>query len=57
MKMRKGWVVTWPDGTTWHGDCPRWAAQALMPGATLRPARILAAVKPRCNVCPDGRRH
>lgn len=54
MKARRGWLITWPDGTTWYGDCPRWAAGPLMPGATVTPCRIYGAARWPCSGCLYG---
>lgn len=54
MKMRKGWRVIWPDGTEWDGDCPKWAAQPLMPGARVISIRILGEGQNDCPGCLTG---
>ena len=57
VRMRKGWMVVWPGGTEWIGDCPRWAAAPLMPGSVVRPVRILGTGKWPCPACIHGTRH
>ena len=57
MKLRKGWLIIWPDGTEWEGDCPKWAAAPIMPGAVLRPVRILGSGREPCPTCELGLRH
>lgn len=61
MKRRWGtvWTVTY-DGnrTVWWGTCPRWAAQPLPEGATLKKHRVLTigARRRRCDFtgCRDS---
>lgn len=57
VKIRKGWKITLPDGTTWLGDCAKWAAGPLMPGAKIEPVRILGTGKWLCSACALGVRH
>lgn len=60
MKARKGWAVIWADGTTWYGDCPRWAQAARDSGqAGLRvvPMRIYGAGRWDCVDCVLGLHH
>lgn len=57
MKMRKGWKIIWEDGTEWIGDCARWAAAPLTPGARLESIRILGGAKWPCPGCLHGTRH
>jgi hypothetical protein len=54
VKMRKGWLIIWPDGTEWKGDCPRWAASPIMAGARLVPMRILGKGRWPCPECIHG---
>jgi hypothetical protein len=49
MKMRKGWQVIWADGTTWLGDCPRWAAKSKVVGHKVVSIRILGAKRWNCG--------
>jgi hypothetical protein len=51
MKSRKGWRIVWADGTAWDGDCPKWAAASLPPGARVIPIRIYGAGKWPCTAC------
>lgn len=55
MKLRKGWLVVWADGTEWKGDCPQWAVQPLPEGARLVPIRIGGTGKYPCPGCEHGR--
>jgi hypothetical protein len=57
MRMRKGWLVVWPDGTEWRGDCPKWAAVPATPGSRVVPIRILGGSKWPCPACEHGTRH
>jgi hypothetical protein len=54
MKKRNGWYVVWPDGTSWWGDCPRWAAQPLPDGCRLVPVKIYGEGT-KCPECAEGR--
>jgi hypothetical protein len=55
--MRKGWKVMWPDGTTWLGDCPKWAAAPLGKGNRIIPIRIMGAKRWPCPACIHGTSH
>lgn len=54
MKLRKGWKIIWADGTEWIGDCARWAAAPIMPGARRESTRILGTGKWPCPECMHG---
>ena len=41
MKMRKGWVVTWSDGTRWFGDCDNWAGLSRKAGHNVERTMIM----------------
>lgn len=54
MKIRKGWRITWSDGTKWDGDCPRWANAPIMAGATRSAIRIMGTGRWPCPECQHG---
>jgi hypothetical protein len=56
MKMRKGWTVMWADGTTWYGDCDKWAATSRAAGHRVSRVMIMGR-KWACGACEFGGRH
>lgn len=54
MKIRKGWRITWPDGTKWDYDCRRLALAPIMPGATREAIRITGPARWVCDECLHG---
>lgn len=52
------WTLRYTDGSTWHGTCPKWAAQPVPPNATLTRERVMAVGKRvPCIFPPCGGMH
>ncbi|MGJ3559673.1 hypothetical protein ACR6C2_17020 [Streptomyces sp. INA 01156] len=54
MKMRRGWIVVWSDGTEWWGDCPKWAESARKYGHKALPMRIMGRPSWNCDCAPHS---
>lgn len=53
MKMFKGFRVTWSDGTTWYGNCPKWADKCKAAGHKVERAMIMGKTwQCGCSVPP-----
>lgn len=57
MKARRGYRVIDANGTSWDGDCARWAEDARRMGRKVISIRIVGSKRWPCSACELGIKH
>lgn len=57
MKTRKGYQTVDATGTTWQGDCPKWADAVRRSGQKVTAMRIVGSGRWPCGACKHHLSH